>query len=270
MTKTSSSLVRVWRRATGLVGLLVVGAVLSACGSSGKGATPTTTSPSGTSATTAPTSASSSGASSSNSKIEALTSSLQGAETATFKAVYTVTDAGMTQTVTLETGTSEIRLLDQGRQRDRYRHATYYCTDSGQAVCLSAGTANPLASLTNLFSPQTALNELKAAQAQEAANAQGYSITFSPGTYGGQSTTCADISGHGTTEKLCVTKQGIVALRSSGHRHLVAHELLVVPCGQRLRTPGRRHGGDDPGGYPTDRRNSRQRRPATPAPLRGR
>ena len=102
MTTTSSFLVRVWRRATGLVGLLVVGAVLSACGSSGKAAAPTTTSPSGTSATTATTSASSSGSSSSISKIEALTSSLQGAETATFKAVYTVTNAGMTQTVTLE------------------------------------------------------------------------------------------------------------------------------------------------------------------------
>lgn len=212
MTTSSSFLGHAPRGATVLVGLLLLGAVLAACGSSNKGASATTNAPSGTSATT--TAAAPSG-SSSASKIEALTSSLQGAETATFKAVYTVTSAGMTQTVTVEQAPPKSAFSTKGASVIDTGTATYYCTDSGQSVCLSAGTTNPLASLTQLFSPQTALTDLRAVQAEAAASASGYTVTFSSGSYAGQSTTCANVSGKGTTEKYCVTKQGIFAYGSS-------------------------------------------------------
>src|SRR5580658_10263711 len=89
MSATSSSLTRPWRGATILVGVVLLGTVLAACGSSNKAATTTTTS----SASSATTGATTPAGSSSLSKIEALTSSVQSSETATFKAVYTITTA---------------------------------------------------------------------------------------------------------------------------------------------------------------------------------
>jgi hypothetical protein len=182
-----------------LVGLTVLGTVLAACSSSPKADT--------TSTTSAPSGGSVSG------KINALSSSLQNSETATFKAVYTITTAGTTQTVTIEQAppkslfsVKDGSVIDTGT-------TTYYCSTSGTVTCLSSGSSDPLASLAALFSPKTALTQLQAAQAEAAI--KGYSITFSSGSYSGQNTTCANVSGHGTSAKYCVTKQGILAYVSS-------------------------------------------------------
>jgi hypothetical protein len=216
MTTTSSSRGRAPRLASVLVGLILFGAVVSACSSSPKAASTTTTSASGATATTA-TSAGSSGSSSSLRKIEALETTVQGSAKETFKAVYTVVPTtGMTQTVTVEqappksaitVGTTGL-VIDTGT-------ATYYC-QTAENMCLNAGTSNPLASLTALFSPQTALNDFKAVQAEAAAHAAGYSISFSSGSYAGQSTTCANVTGGSSGPvKYCVTKQGLLAYASS-------------------------------------------------------
>jgi hypothetical protein len=93
--------------------------------------------------------------------------------------------------------------------------ATYYCTDSGPSECLSAGSSNPLASLTALFSPQTVVTELNTVQTEAAAHAAGYNVSFSSGSYAGQSTTCANVTGTGTHVRYCVTKQGVLAYASS-------------------------------------------------------
>ncbi len=94
--------------------------------------------------------------------------------------------------------------------------ATYFCsTTSTPATCISEGASNPLASLVALFSPATVLAGLKEAQAEADAHAAGYNLSFSSGSYAGQSTTCANISGAGNTAKYCVTKQGILAYVSS-------------------------------------------------------
>jgi hypothetical protein len=212
MAPTSTSLMRQAGGVTLLVGILLLGALLAACGSTQDAASTTTTSAGRGTTTTA---VSTSGASSSVSKIEALSSSLQGAETASFKAVYTVTNAGMSQTVTIEQAppkslfsTKSGTVIDTGT-------TTYFCSDTGQPSCVSTGASDPLASLTELFSPQTAITELKAVQAEAAAHASGYSISFSSGNYGGQSTTCANVTGPTAPVKYCVTKQGLLAYASS-------------------------------------------------------
>jgi hypothetical protein len=211
MTMTSSSFRRAFRRATALIGVTLLGIVLAACGSSTKSATTTSTPPSGTTATT---SAGTPSASSSLAKIEALSASVQGAEKATFKAVYNVVPTtGASETVTIEQAPpktvlalSNERVIDTGT-------ATYFCSSSNQ--CFSEGSTNPLASLTALFSPQTALTEFRAVQASAAAHAAGYNVAISSGSYGGQSTTCANITGTGSPVKYCVTKQGLLAYASS-------------------------------------------------------
>ncbi len=207
MTTPSSSLARLPRGTVVLVGLLLLGGALAACGSSNNAASGPTTSPT---VGGSPTTTASSSAGSALSKLEHLSSSVQAAEKATFKAVYTVTNASSTQTVTIEQSppksvfsTSGGSLIDTGT-------ASYFCTNSGQTTCESTGTTNPLAALVAVFSPATVLAGLKSAEAQADAHAAGYSITFSSGSYAGQSTTCANIAST-TAVKYCVTQQGVLA-----------------------------------------------------------
>jgi hypothetical protein len=209
MTTRPSSLTRPARGPVVLVGLVLLGAVLTACGSAANtAATTTTTSGSGAATTVATVGSSAAG------KIAALASSVQGAETATFKVVYSITGAGQAQTVTLEQAPPKSLLSVKSGAVIDTGTATYFCSESGATQCLSAGTTNPLASLTALFSPQTALTELHAAQADAAL--KGYTITFSSGSYAGQSTTCATVSGMGNSAKYCVTKQGVLAYVKTG------------------------------------------------------
>ena len=209
MTTPSFSLARASR---GITGLVLLGAVLAACGSSNKSAT-TTSAPS--TGTGSPTTGASAAGSNSLKKLEDLSSSVQAAEKATFKSVYTITNAGMTQTVTVEQSppksvfsTKSGSVIDTGT-------ASYYCSNSGQLVCISTGTSNPLASLVAVFSPATVLAGLKAAQAEAEAHAAGYSLSFSSGSYAGQSTTCANLGLSTGPVKYCVTKQGLLAYASS-------------------------------------------------------
>ena len=213
MTPTSSLFVRASRGATVLVGLVLLGAVLAACGSSTPTAATTTTSTTGTGSAT--TSAAASGATS-LSKLEALSSSVQTAEKATFKSVYTITNASMTQTVTIEQSPPKSVFESKGGSVIDTGTATYFCsTSSTPETCISEGTSNPLASLVAVFSPATVLAGLREAQAEASAHAAGYNLSFSSGSYAGQSTTCANISGAGNAAKYCVTKQGILAYVSS-------------------------------------------------------
>ncbi|HXQ63121.1 MAG TPA: hypothetical protein VN796_12365 [Acidimicrobiales bacterium] len=211
MTTTSSSIMRASRGATVIVGLVLLGAALAACSSSPNSGTTATTSPPGTTATTGGTG---SGTSALN-KLESLSSSVQAAEKKTFKAVYTITNASSTQTVTIEQSppkslfsTKSGSVIDTGT-------TSYYCSNSGTITCVSTGTTNPLAALTAVFSPATILAGLKAAQTEAAAHAAGYNVSFSSGTYAGQDTTCANLSSSGNSVKYCVTGQGVLAYASS-------------------------------------------------------
>jgi hypothetical protein len=244
MTETSSLPVRVWRHAAVFGGVVVLGAALAACGSSTKAATPST-SPSAT--TTTP---SAPGTSSSLKQIEALSSSVQGSEKSTFKAVYSITSAGKTQSVTIEQAppksafsTTDATVIDTGTQ-------TYYCSDSGQNVCISAGTSNPLASLTQIFSPQTTLTELRAVQAQAADHAAGYNVSFSSGSYAGQSTTCASITGAGQNAKYCVTKQGVLAYVSANGGTFSLTSFSSSPAASDFALPAGATVQTIPGGLP--------------------
>jgi hypothetical protein len=92
--------------------------------------------------------------------------------------------------------------------------ATYFCsTGSAQVTCVTGGTgsANPLAGITQLFSPESAVAALQTAQAQLAAKAQGYDVSFSNENFAGVGAKCVTVSASGQTGKYCVTKDGILA-----------------------------------------------------------
>jgi hypothetical protein len=173
------------KRLTLVAALVAFGVGLAACGSSSPSASSTTTSTSTTTTTVAQ---------SSSQQLQSLTSLAQNSKTATFKAVYTYTSSGKTQTITFaqsppkyffQVGTSGFTVNDGT--------TTYYCA---QSHCLAtSSSSNPLLSLSGLFNGTTFADSVRAYTVAAAAlAAAGVSLTFSTGTYGGVSSQCVHVS----------------------------------------------------------------------------
>ena len=139
---------------------------------------------------------------------------LQGAEHATYKATYTSTDtSGATSTVTIEQSGAKSVFSAPGGLFIDTGTTSYECsTTSGQEQCVAmSSTENPLASLAAVFNPATALGVFQGAEAQVEAHAAGFNIDVSSGTYAGQPSKCVTGTGDGKTFKYCVTDTGILA-----------------------------------------------------------
>jgi len=200
-------------RLFGCAAVLSIGVVLSACSStSNSGATSTTTS---ASSTTTSTGSSGGSGSSDASQLNALSSSVQAGQRATFKAVYTShSSTGTSQTLTIEQmppksvfSFSSGSLIDTGTK-------SYLCTAAGgseQCVEESSTGPNPFAAITQIFNTTTLLNEFHAAEAAAAAHSAGYSLAFSNSTYAGLTAKCVNYTSSAQTVKYCVTDSGILA-----------------------------------------------------------
>jgi hypothetical protein len=187
---------------------------LAACSSSPSNSSATTTT-SGSSAATTTSAASGGGGGSLASKLADLSKSLQTAETASFKAVYTATDNGQTETLTFEQDPPKSFFEGTGGEVIDTGTATYFCSTSGTVSCLSSTSEDPLASLLTLLSPKTAIDSLQAAQSALAAKVAGYSATFSSQTFAGQAATCVTVSATTGSGKYCVTGTGQLAYVST-------------------------------------------------------
>ena len=151
-------------------------------------------------------------------QLKSITSSLGKAEKRTFKAVYSFVGNGTSQSVTIEQQPPKSRysfgsngsVIDTGT-------ATYFCsTSGGQVTCIpESGGSNPLSSLLDLFSPATVQTSLQATESELAARARGYTVSFSKGTFAGQASKCAKVSGPSGSGKYCVTNAGILASLTS-------------------------------------------------------
>jgi plastocyanin len=210
---------RVTLGVTSLIGLALIGAVLSACSSSTPSASTSSTATTAASTTTTAAGAAS-GGSSDSAQIQSLSSEVRGGQHATYKATYTSHNV---------TGTSESLTIEQMPPKSVFSSGTtsvindgthtYFCSpSSGSQQCVSeAGSGtSPLASITAIFDPSTLLNEFQAAEAAAAAHTAGYSLAFSSGTYAGLSAKCVNFTHASTTVKYCVTDTGILAYASSG------------------------------------------------------
>jgi hypothetical protein len=198
-----------------LVGLVVAGGVLGACGGSTNSSADKTT----TTDSTTTTSGRSSGGSD-VSQFQALSSQVQAGAHATYSATYTSKNAaGTSQTITIEQkpprsvfSTSSGSVINDGTH-------TYFCTTTGgtkECVSESGAGVNPLASITTLFSPTTLLNQFHAAEAAAGAHALGYSADFSSATYAGVHAQCVRYtSSSSQSVTYCVTNSGILAYAQS-------------------------------------------------------
>jgi hypothetical protein len=199
------------RGRSGAAAMLALGALgLVACSSSTKATSVTAAS----SATTKPSAPSGgSGGSDQASQIAALTASVQAAEHGTFKAVYTSSSGGTSDTVTIEQKSPKSVFASKGGSVINDGTKTYFCSvSSGPATCVtSTASTNPFAALIQLYSPAAAISVFQQAQTQIAARVSGYNVTFSSQTFAGQASTCVNINGQGNAGKYCVTKSGILA-----------------------------------------------------------
>ena len=201
--------------ATFLIGLLVAGVVLGACGGSGNSATKSSTTPAASSTTSAAASAGSSDLS----QLRALSSEVQAGKGASYKATYTSHSvSGTPQTITIEQKppksvftTSSGSVINEGTR-------TYFCTSAGaqqQCVSESSTGANPFQSITNFFDPTTLLSEFRAAEAAAGSHTAGYSVAFSDSTYAGLQAKCLHYTSGSQTVTYCVTDSGILAYAQS-------------------------------------------------------
>ena len=156
------------------------------------------------------------GGSSAASRLANLSSSLHAAEGAPFKATYSGSYNGQTQTMTIAQdppkssfGVANAVIVDTGSQ-------TYYCPTTANPTCINASSEDPLSSLVDAFSPKAALSQLQAARAAVAGRAAGYNISFSSATFAGQPSTCVTAKSSSASWKYCVTDKGYLAYASSG------------------------------------------------------
>ncbi|HXX89761.1 MAG TPA: hypothetical protein VEI83_06025 [Acidimicrobiales bacterium] len=222
--------------------LAVTGLVLGACTSSGSGSS------SSSSTSSSSSSSSSAGGSSLSSEIQALSSKIQSGKGATFKATYTSTGgSSSSQTIVFEqkppktffsSGTGE--MINDGT-------TTYFCdTSNTPPTCISSSTSsNPLASLIGIFSGATVTAFLQTAQAQAAAHAAGYNLSYSDGTFAGQPSKCISATGPQGSGKYCVTDSGIIAYVDSGNGNVfqltdyttnVSDSDFTLPAGATTQT----------------------------------
>jgi hypothetical protein len=193
--KTSGWLVRA-------AGVATVTVAIAGCSSSSK----SSSSASSSSASSNTTSGSGSGGASS--QISSIATAINGAKNATFKAVYTETAGGTTQTVTLEQAPPNSLFASGGSRVITTASGTFACQTGAGCTALPAGVPNPSAALAAAFSPSAALTAIQAA-----ANQPG--VTVDSETFAGQASTCVSYSAAGQTAKYCVTNSGVLASEST-------------------------------------------------------
>jgi ABC-type oligopeptide transport system substrate-binding subunit len=188
---------------------VVVAAALALAGCGGGGSSHTSTT---TAAKTDNTTASNSGGDSAK-QLDDLTSSVEAASKATFKAVYTSNNNGTSTTVTIEQKLPKSVFITGDGTVINDGTTTYYCSTSGeQKTCVSqSGAGNPLASMAAVFSPQAAITAMKAAHTAVASKLAGVDVSFSSETFGGQDSSCVKVKSQGGEGKYCATKSGILA-----------------------------------------------------------
>jgi hypothetical protein len=147
-------------------------------------------------------------------KLRALANSVEKGKDASFQAVYTVNEGGHSMAVTFAQTSSKYLFKTTGGTLIYTGTETLYCS---AGTCINAGTslASPVAGLRDLFSPTAAHTFFTQAEAEVAAKAAGYSVSFSSASYGGLKSECATVTGHGVSGKYCVSSGGLLTYLGS-------------------------------------------------------
>jgi hypothetical protein len=162
--------------------------------------------------------------------LKALSTKVTTGKGKTFKATYAVT-IGHAETFTFAQAPPKSALTTGSGSVIETGTALLFCSGaSGATTCVEeSGGQNPFASILNLFSATSATTFLKGAEAEIAAKAAGYSLSFSTATYAGQPSRCITYSGQGKTGEDCVTDSGLLDYvgTATGHVEMTSFSTTV-------------------------------------------
>jgi hypothetical protein len=152
----------------------------------------------------------------SSSNLKSLSTAVSKAKHLTYEAVYKSVEGGQTTTVTIAQAPPKSYFSAGSGSVISDGSKTSYCSGSGGSQsCLAVGSTNPLIGLEGLFSPSLALAAFGEAKEGLISKALGVKVTESSATFGGQASTCVNVTVHGKGGKYCVTKQGLLSYSGS-------------------------------------------------------
>jgi len=193
---------RIARRVAPALVAVALGAALSACGSSSS-ASPTTTT------TTTPMSTVSVGS---------LTALSASSKSATFQAVYTLTEAGKTSTITFSQSPPKYLFkLSSGVLSLNDGSHSYYCTSNKQ--CLQLSSQSPIQAQLSLFDGTVFQSTVNAYNvAAPLLKLLHVNLTFSTATFGGQASQCMKVeyTKNSTSATYCLSSTGVLTYLSAG------------------------------------------------------
>jgi len=154
------------------------------------------------------------------SELQKLEGNIKNTSHLKYKATYTFTGSGKTQTITVEQApprsafkTGQADIIDKGTK-------TYYCSmQASHNVCFSESGANLLGGLTTLFSPTTIAQAMKTYGAELGSKLSGFTVSTSSGKFAGQSATCVSAVSKATSGKYCILSNGVTAYVGGSGTH---------------------------------------------------
>jgi hypothetical protein len=174
----------------------------------------------------------------SSGNLKALTNAINQAKHATYEATYKSVSDGQTTTVTIAQAppksnfsTASGTVINDGKK-------TYYCsTSDGKQSCISAGGANPILGLEDLFSPAAALGALTEAKEGLVSRVLGIKVTSTSASFAGQPSTCVSVKVKGQGGKYCVTKQGLLSYSGSSGSYFQLTKFTSKPPASLFALP---------------------------------
>jgi hypothetical protein len=143
-------------------------------------------------------------------QIESLKSSAAKGEGASFVASWTSSSSGTVTKITLAHEGTKDYFATSSTFIVATSNQTYYCTTSAM-TCVKEAGMDPLAGLLGLYDGSTFVDTAKVYTDQAILEAEGVSLNFSSGTYGGVASKCVKISKNASTATWCVgTSSGIL------------------------------------------------------------
>jgi len=186
------------------------------------------------------------GAAGGGSGLNGLSKALKNASHATYEATYTIVNSSGNQTMAIAQSGNKSYLKAASGTVVSNGSKTYYCSNAGGSqTCVSAGTGNPLAGLTALFSPNAILSELGVYKSELTNHASGVKVTTSSATYGGQASTCVTVTSSSNKSTWCAIKsKGVLSYVSSAGNSItlktyttsVPSSLFALPSGASVVT----------------------------------
>lgn len=182
----------------------------------------------------------------SSSGLNNLQKALKNASHTTYEATYAIVNGSGNQSMVIAQSGNKSYFKASSGVVVSNGSKTYYCSNAGGSqTCVTSSGGNPLAGLTELFSPNTIISELGTYESELSSHVSGVKVTTSSGTYGGQASSCVTVTSSSNKSTWCTVKnKGILSYESSAGNSItlksfttsVPSSLFALPSGASVVT----------------------------------